>query len=109
MLDDATFHDFADDMLESIFANVDAVSEEYDVDSDLLNGILSVKLPDENGEYVLNKHEPSRQIWLSSPFTGAYKFKYDENREQWLNDSGDELIGFFSNELLDLANVDVKF
>lgn len=109
MLDELAFHDIADDILENIFGCIDAVAADYDIDADLLNGVLSIKLPDDNGEYVINKHEPSRQIWLSSPFTGAYKFKYNESNEQWISESGDELQEFLASELFDLAEVDIKF
>jgi frataxin len=36
------------------------------------------------GEYIFSKQPPSRQIWVSSPFTGSSKFSYDR-REGWVD------------------------
>jgi len=47
-----------------------------DVDVDLEGGILTVILPD-GGRYLLNKHGPNREIWLSSPRSGAWHFRHD--------------------------------
>jgi iron-sulfur cluster assembly protein CyaY len=47
-----------------------------DLDVDLEGGILSVVLPD-GGTYLVNKHAPNREIWLSSPKSGAWHFKHD--------------------------------
>ncbi|HUX78614.1 MAG TPA: iron donor protein CyaY [Alphaproteobacteria bacterium] len=48
-------------------------------DVDLLDETLSVILP--NGhQYLINKHGVTRQIWLSSPFTGAHHFQLKNGR-----------------------------
>ena len=49
-------------------------------DVDLLDGILTVTLP-QGQQYVINKHGVTRQIWVSSPFTGAHHFRLKD--EQW--------------------------
>ncbi len=107
MTDTLNFHEIADDTLEDIFANLDANADENEIEVDLLNGVLSIKLPD-GSEYIINKHEPSQQIWFSSPFSGANKFTYNESKQQWVNDLGEELLELLNIELIDLANLDVK-
>jgi len=47
-----------------------------DLDVDLEGGILSIDLPD-GGTYLVNKHGPNREIWLSSPKSGAWHFRHD--------------------------------
>jgi frataxin len=47
-----------------------------DLDVDLEGGILSIGLPD-GGTYLVNKHAPNREIWLSSPKSGAWHFRHD--------------------------------
>lgn len=42
-------------------------------DVDLLEEALTVTLPS-GQQYLLNKHGVTRQIWVSSPFTGAHHF-----------------------------------
>jgi frataxin len=47
-----------------------------DLDVDFEGGILTVQLPD-GGTYLLNKHAPNREIWMSSPKSGAWHFRHD--------------------------------
>jgi len=61
----------AADFFESSWPNVDI---------DLLEDTLIITLP-EDQQYVINKHGVTRQIWLSSPFTGAHHFYLSE--EGW--------------------------
>ena len=42
-------------------------------------GILQIELPD-GGAYVVNKHTPNRQIWVSSPKSGAWHLRRFFNR-----------------------------
>ena len=39
----------------------------------LADGVLTVKL-NEHGTYVVNKQTPNKQIWLSSPVSGPYRY-----------------------------------
>jgi frataxin len=52
-----------------------------DADVDLLGDVLTVTLST-GQQYVINKHGVTRQIWLSSPFTGAHHFLLSEG--QWV-------------------------
>ncbi len=56
-------------------------------DVDLESGILTVKL-DAGGEYVINRHAPLRQIWMSSPVSGATHFDYDPDSDGWVGTRG---------------------
>ena len=53
---------------------IEAVGDQLDVD--LQDGILTIEL-DSGGQYVINKHAPNRQIWMSSPVSGASHFDSD--------------------------------
>jgi frataxin-like iron-binding protein CyaY len=46
---------------------------------------------DEGGCYVVNEHLTNRQIWLSSPFSGAACFSYDP-QQGWVGGSGREAL-----------------
>lgn len=48
-------------------------------DVDLLEETLTITLPTHQ-QYVINKHGVTRQIWVSSPFTGAHHFHLSEGR-----------------------------
>ncbi len=52
-------------------------------EAELVDGVLTVTT--ENGRvFVLNRHGASRQIWLSSPVSGAHHYAYDEAGGGWL-------------------------
>ncbi len=54
---------------------------------DLENGILTVELED-GGTYVINKHAPTRQIWVSSPASGATHFAREQGSDRWIDTRG---------------------
>jgi frataxin len=56
---------------------MEALEEQVpEAEIDLEGGILTVVLPD-IGSYLINKHRPNREIWLSSPKSGAWHFTRD--------------------------------
>jgi frataxin len=63
-------------------------------------GVLTVKLGS-HGTYVINKQTPNRQIWLSSPLTGP--FRYDWHKGHWVyHRDGRELLSQLQKELQEL-------
>jgi frataxin len=79
-LDESRFATLADQLLERIGDAVeDAIA---DADCDIHAGILTITLPG-RGQYVINKHTPNREIWLSSPKSGAHHFAYRD--EAWVS------------------------
>lgn len=70
-----------------------------DMEIDLENAILTLELPD-GGQYVLNKHAPNREIWLSSPISGAWHFGWDAQAQDWrATKEGHSLADFLAKEL----------
>ncbi len=65
------FHLISNQILEELMDFFE--SSWPDADVDLLDGTLTVTLP-KGRQYVINKHGVTRQIWVSSPFTGAHHF-----------------------------------
>ena len=53
-----------------------------DAEVDLEGGILTIAL-ETGGRYVINKHTPNRQIWVSSPKSGASHYGFDAAQEGW--------------------------
>jgi len=75
VISDSEFDMHADETLEHLMEILeDALGDQLDVD--LEGGILSIEL-DSGGQYVINKHKPNRQIWMSSPVSGASHFEYN--------------------------------
>jgi len=80
-MDESRFSTLAGEMLERIADKVDEVLGE-DIDVDLLGGILTLSL-EAGGQYVINKHAPNREIWMSSPVSGAIHFAYADG--SWIS------------------------
>ena len=73
--DESAFHAAADRTLAALLERIeDALGDELDVD--LQGGILTIELAS-GAQYVINKHAPNRQIWLSSPVSGASHFAHE--------------------------------
>ena len=66
---------------------------------DMENDILTIETS--SGKYVINKHAPTMQIWVSSPLSGAHHFFYSEGDDSWINtrDSNMELFEILKQEI----------
>jgi len=62
----------AGQFLEALFEQIEGLLGDW-LEIDMESGILKIELPD-GGTYILNKHGPNREIWLSSPKSGAWHF-----------------------------------
>lgn len=80
-LDETRFSTLADERLERIGDVVDEVLGDH-IDADYQGGILTLSL-ESGGQYIINKHAPNREIWLSSPVSGAIHFAYVE--DEWVS------------------------
>jgi iron donor protein CyaY len=69
------FHQTAQHVLEEVADFFETTWPQADVD--LLEEELTITLLT-GQQYLLNKHGVTRQIWLSSPFTGAHHFYQKE-------------------------------
>ena len=89
-LDDKRFQTLADDTLDQLLAAVeDACADLAEVEFE--GGILTVS-PAAGGQFVLNKHGPTRQLWLSSPTSVAWHFAWDEAASAWRSTRGPETL-----------------
>ena len=77
VIDSNNYLKMTNETLESINDRFSELIEDYeslaDGDTTLADGVLTVKLS-HHGTYVLNKQTPNKQIWLSSPVIGPYRF-----------------------------------
>ncbi|MDP2699884.1 iron donor protein CyaY [Thalassospira sp.] len=84
--DETEFHRLADETIETVSDRLDDLLGDT-LDVDLQSGILSLEL-DSGEQFVINKHSPNRQIWMSSPVSGASHYDYDEDTESWRSTRG---------------------
>src|SRR5437016_355261 len=67
-------------------------------DAELQGGVLTVE--GEAGTWVVNKHAPTRQIWLSSPKSGARHYSFEAAAGLWRDTRGGaDLLTVLSGEL----------
>ena len=67
-------------------------------DAELQGGVLTVE--GEGGTWVVNKHAPTRQIWLSSPKSGARHYAFDAAAGLWRDTRGGaDFLTVLSGEL----------
>ena len=96
-LDETAFNVAADTALNHIADVVDEVrGDTHDVE--IHAGILTIDL-ENGGQYVINKHGPNREIWLSSPVSGAAHFKMVDGRWQSTRKADVELLSLLGAEL----------
>jgi len=74
------------ELLEDKYPNIDA---------ELQDGVLEISAG--KNKFVINKHEPSKQIWYSSTISGARRFNYLEG--SWVDSEGNCLEEFLLREL----------
>ena len=102
----------AEDFLEDLNIALESLDEHFpDFDIDYAQGVLTMKLGDEHGTYVLNKQRPNMQIWWSSPTSGPKRFEYEKQTGEWKSSRhGEEMLALLKGELHDInPNIDVKF
>jgi frataxin len=85
----SAFETLADSLLEAL---------EEGLDGELQGGVLTVE--GEAGTWIVNKHAATRQIWLSSPKSGARHYAFEEARGLWQDTRGGaDLLTTLSGEL----------
>ena len=93
-MSDSAFESLADSLLAALEEGIGAQA-----DAELQGGILTVD-GDAKGTWVVNKHAPTRQIWLSSPKSGARHYAFDAPSGQWKDTrGGPDFVSHLSAEL----------
>jgi frataxin len=90
-MSDSAFETLANSLLE-------ALEEGLGDDAELQGGILTVE--GDAGTWIVNKHAPTRQIWLSSPKSGAKHYAFEAAKGVWQDTRGGaDLLTTLSGEL----------
>ncbi|HXG82279.1 MAG TPA: iron donor protein CyaY [Sphingomicrobium sp.] len=96
-MNEAEFERRAGEALESLFEQIEDQLGDW-LDVEMTGGILQIELPD-GAAYVINKHGPNREIWLSSPSSGAWHFAPADDGA-WRSTRGtEELTALLAGEL----------
>ena len=92
-MSDSSFESLANSLLEALEEGLGTVA-----DAELQGGVLTVE--GDGGTWVINKHAPTRQIWLSSPKSGARHYTFDQGSGLWRDTRGPgDLMTILAGEL----------
>ena len=85
------FETLADSVLEALETGLGD-------DAEMQGGVLTVE--QDGGTWLVNKHAPTKQIWLSSPKSGARHYAFDPAAGLWKDTRGGaDLLSVLSGEL----------
>jgi frataxin len=92
-MSESAFETLADSLLDTLEEGIGA-----QVDAERQGGVLTID--GDQGTWVVNKHAPTQQIWLSSPTSGARHYAFDAASGQWKDTrGGPDLLALLSAEL----------
>jgi frataxin len=104
-MEDAIYHSLLDNLLENIVESIEIQDEENVIDAEYQDGMLNIELAD-GGEFVINKHGPTQQLWMSSPYSGAHHYAYDDMEGTWLNTKdGNDFLETFIEDIAILTRL----
>lgn len=90
---DIPFESLADSLLAALEEGIG-----QHADAELQGGVLTIE--GDEGVWLVNKHAPTRQIWLSSPRSGARHYAFDGASGQWRDTRGGaDLLSALTAEL----------
>ena len=91
--------------LNSIFDVVNSFN--YNLEIDFLDNNITIEM-DDSRTFIISIHEPSKQIWLSSPLSGAHHFSESNELNQWIStrNTDIELFSIIENEIKSITNND---
>lgn len=104
-MDDKTFDLVSQKTLDTLFEKIDEqIGDEYDVDYQ--DNIITIEIESDK-VFVINKHAPMKQMWLSSPLTGAHHYQYQQ--ENWVDTKSQEtLFDLLKNEIQNLTEFNIS-
>ncbi len=80
-MDHSLFTKLAAEEIHSLYDLLE--NSDFEGDFDLISDILYIYTS--QGDYVINQHSPTKQIWLSSPISNAGYFNYNPDTKEWLD------------------------
>ncbi|KAA8499877.1 Frataxin, mitochondrial [Porphyridium purpureum] len=111
--EEGAFRKVASHTLEELLDAVEEPAEECvgsEFDAELSGDVLNLRLGAVRGTYVFNLQTPNRQIWMSSPVSGPWRFHYNPERCQWYSTRDGQSLGDkVGAELHQLIGVRISF
>lgn len=77
-----------------------------DIELESDSSMVSI-VSDSGKTWLISTHNPSEQLWLSSPVTGGLHFSYDAGVQNWVLADGRVLDTLLKEELRTYAHVEM--
>ena len=107
-MQETQFHRLAEQWLNAAADALEEADQAGLLEVDAQNGVLTIELSSKK-TFIISKHSPTQQLWLSSPVSGGLHFPYDETKAAWVLADGRKLNDIVAQELATLAQVRVQF
>ncbi|MBL0318796.1 MAG: iron donor protein CyaY [Alphaproteobacteria bacterium] len=98
-MNEAQYLETVAELFSLLTDRVELADHEQLFDVDCVPGIVTITAPS-GKQFVINQHLPTKQIWVSSPISGAGHFAFDSSKSIWVNSSGHELCEVLKSDLL---------
>ena len=99
------FLDLAEKTLNELFDSLNKYNEQLEID--FIDKNITIE-SDDGKVFIISVHEPTKQIWLSSPISGAHHFKLSEinNTKIWIStrDNKIDLFKIIKEEIAEIVN-----
>ena len=86
-MNESEFQEIAEQTIEDIQDAID--NSGADIDYDEIGGVLTLEFED-GSKIIFSKQGAMSQLWMAAK-SGGFHFDYNEDSEQWLCDSGDNV------------------
>ncbi len=84
-MNELKFQKIAEQTIEAIQDAID--NTDADIDYDEIGGVLTLEFENDS-KIIFSKQGAMNQLWMAA-VSGGFHFDYDEDKAQWLCDSGD--------------------
>ena len=105
-MNDSEFHHLADATLITISDTLEEPDQNGTLEIEYSGGLVTIQLVNSK-QWIVSKHVPTRQLWLSSPLSGGLHFAHSDG--MWKLADGRELLQTLAVELKTLAHIEVQF
>ncbi len=110
-MDEQNFEALAKSALQLVSEVVESATEsaEKNIDVELEDGVLVIEI-EENITFLINKHAPLQQLWVSSPISGAGHYAWDESKSLWISTrSNSEFMSTIFKELSEITGTAINY
>lgn len=104
-MNESEFHKITDKLLESLLENIEDSDADACIEADIQDGVLTLELQD-GQHYLVSKHVPSLQLWVSSPLSGGLHFAYSDG--QWVLSDGKKMHDTIQEEIKTLTGISLS-